>query len=125
MKVKILAVDDEPEVLEFLQRRLEKYGYAVVTAGDGVEGIQSSRKENPDLILLDIMMPHKDGMTMLRELQADESTRRIPVIMVTAKGETNSVLEGQSFGATDYIIKPFDFDELLRYIRRYAPDVIT
>ncbi len=125
MKVKILAVDDEPEVLEFLQKRLEKYGYAVITAGDGVEGIQSSRKENPDLILLDIMMPHKDGMTMLRELQADESTRRIPVIMVTAKGETNSVLEGQSFGATDYIIKPFDFDELLRYIRRYAPDVIT
>ncbi|HOW42434.1 MAG TPA: response regulator [Candidatus Omnitrophota bacterium] len=125
MKVKILAVDDEPEVLEFLQKRLEKYGYAVVTAGDGVEGILSSRKENPDLILLDIMMPNKDGMTMLRELQADESTRRIPVIMVTAKGETNSVLEGQSFGATDYIIKPFDFDDLLRYIRRYAPDVIT
>lgn len=123
MKVRILAVDDEPEVLEFLSKRLERYGYSVTTAPDGQEGLKAAVQQLPDLILLDIMMPRKDGMTMLRELQVDEKTRGIPVIMVTARGETSSVFEGREYGATDYIVKPIDFEQLLKYVRRYAPDV--
>ena len=120
MPIKILLVDDEPEVLEFLKKRLEKEGFLVSTAKDGVEGLQKAQSELPDLILLDIIMPNKDGFTMLKELRAEESLRSIPVIIVTAKGETSAVFEGQELRATDYLIKPVDFEQLLKYIRRYT-----
>ena len=102
---------------------LRRDGYSVITALDGQEGLKAAAQQLPDLILLDIMMPRKDGMSMLRDLQVDDKTRGIPVIMVTAKGENSSVFEGRDCGATDYIIKPIDFEQLLKYIRRYAPDV--
>lgn len=122
MTVKILLVDDEPEVLEFLGRRLEKHGFSVLTAMDGVSGLEQARRYMPDLVLLDITMPNKDGMTMLKELKADQATARIPVVMVTAKSESGAIFEGEKFGATDYIIKPIDFDQLLKYVRRYTPE---
>lgn len=122
MTVKILLVDDESAVLEFLGRRLEKHGFAVFTASDGVSGLEQARRHMPDLVLLDITMPNKDGMTMLKELKADQATARIPVVMVTAKSETDAVFEGEKFGATDYIIKPVDFEQLLKYVRRYTPE---
>ncbi len=122
MKVKILLVDDEPEVLEFLGRRLEKHGFEVFTAADGVHGLEVARAQLPDLILLDITMPNKDGMTMLRELKEDGATVKIPVVMVTAKSASDAIFEGQKFGATDYMIKPIDFDQLLKYVRRYTPE---
>ena len=117
---KILVVDDEPEILEMTQKRLEKSGYRVLTAADGKEGIRKAVEEKPDLILSDIIMPGIDGFTMLRELRNNASTSSIPVIMLSAKGEADSLLKGQNFGAVDYFIKPCDWDELLKYIKKYA-----
>ncbi|MDD5347299.1 MAG: response regulator [Candidatus Omnitrophica bacterium] len=119
MQSKILIVDDEPDVLDVISKRLQAEGFSTVTAHDGIEGLLAAEREKPSLILLDIMMPRRDGFTMLADLQTSDSLRRVPVIMVSAKAETDSLFEGQRIGATDYIIKPIDFDELLRYIRKY------
>jgi two-component system, OmpR family, alkaline phosphatase synthesis response regulator PhoP len=120
MKTKILLVDDEPDVLDILSKRLETAGFLTVKAADGIEGLKRTREEKPDLVLLDIMMPRKDGFTMLRELQSEEELRKIPVIMVSAKSEADSLFEGRHLGATDYLIKPINFDELMKYIRKYT-----
>ncbi|MCX5708547.1 MAG: response regulator [Candidatus Omnitrophica bacterium] len=120
MKTKILLVDDEPDVLEILSKKLQAAGFLTVTASDGIQGLKKSREEKPDLVLLDIIMPNKDGFTMLRELQSETDLSRIPVIMVSAKSEADSLFEGRDLGATDYLIKPIDFDELLRYIKKYT-----
>lgn len=120
MKIKILLVDDEPDVLNILCKKLEAAGYFTARASDGNEGLRKVREEKPDLVLLDIMMPNKDGFVMLRDLQSDEKLRIIPVIMVSAKSEADSLFECQRLGAMDYLIKPIDFDELLKYIRKYT-----
>lgn len=120
MKTKILLVDDEPDVLEILSKKLEAAGFLTVKASDGNEGLKKTREEKPDLVLLDIMMPDKDGFTMLRELQSEPGSRSIPVIMVSAKSEADSLFEGRDLGATDYLIKPIDFEELLKYIKKYT-----
>jgi len=117
---KVLLVDDEPEVLSILSKRLQSAGYGVVTAADGGEGIEKARSESPDIILLDVMMPNKDGFSMLAEMQAEEIFRKIPVIMVTARAESDAIFKGQYLGAMDYLIKPVDFDELLKYVRKYT-----
>ena len=118
-KNKILVIDDEPEVVELLKKRLERAGYQVITATDGMGGFKKACEQKPDLILLDIIMPEVDGLTVLRRLRAEEATCEIPVIMVTAKGRTDSMFEAQRYRATDYIIKPFQWSELLRFIKRY------
>ena len=118
-KNKILVIDDEPEVVELLKKRLERVGYQVITATDGMGGFKKACEQKPDLILLDIIMPEVDGLTVLRRLRAEEATCEIPVIMVTAKGRTDSMFEAQRYRATDYIIKPFQWSELLRFIKRY------
>jgi DNA-binding response OmpR family regulator len=118
-KNKILVIDDEPEVVELLKKRLERAGYQIITATDGIEGFKRACEQKPDLILLDIIMPEVDGLTVLRRLKTEEATREIPVVMVTAKGFTDSLFEAQRYGAIDYIIKPFQWNELLRFIKRY------
>jgi len=118
-KNKILVIDDEPEVVELLKKRLERIGYQVITATDGMGGFKKACEQKPDLILLDIIMPEVDGLTVLRRLRAEEATCEIPVIMVTAKGRTDSIFEAQRYRATDYIIKPFEWSELLKLIKRY------
>lgn len=120
MQKKILVVDDEEDVITILKKKLETEGFSVVTAKDGLEGLQQARAQTPDLILLDIIMPNKDGFAMLKDLRADEKLRKIPVIMVSGKAESNSVFNGQYFGATDYLIKPVDLELLLKYINRYT-----
>lgn len=120
MKTKILLVDDEPDVLEVLSKKLQAAGFLTVTAADGIQGFKKTREEKPDLVLLDIMMPNKDGFTMLSDLQAEQDLRGIPVIMVSAKSEADSLFEGRNLGATDYLIKPINFEELLKYIRKYT-----
>lgn len=120
MKNKILIVDDEPDVITFLKKRLETVDFNVVSAADGVEGLKKARETKPDLILLDVIMPNKDGFKMLSELRAEEATRGIPVIMLTAKGESDAIFQGQELGAMDYVIKPYDFEELLKYIKKYT-----
>jgi two-component system alkaline phosphatase synthesis response regulator PhoP len=120
VKTKILLVDDELDVLDILSKKLEAAGFLTVRASDGNEGLRKTWEEKPDLVLLDIMMPNKDGFTMLCDLQSNERLRNIPVIMVSAKSEADSLFEGQRLGAMDYLIKPIDFDELLKYIRKYT-----
>ncbi len=119
MKAKILLVDDEPDVLDILSKRLEEEGFLTVRASDGNEGLRLTQEEKPDLVLLDVMMPNKDGFSMLRDLRLQEELRSIPVIMLSAKGGMDFLLESQRMGAMDYMIKPIDFAELLKYIHKY------
>ncbi|MER9226248.1 response regulator [Mesorhizobium sp. M0664] len=114
---RILAVDDTPENLEILRMRLEANGYEVVTAADGEEGLGKARDLTPDLILLDIMMPKLDGISVVRMLKQDLSLRSIPVILVTAKADTRDVVEGLDAGGDDYLTKPFEHQALLARVR--------
>ncbi len=113
----ILAVDDTPENLEILRLRLEANGYEVVTAADGEEGLAKSRDLRPDLILLDIMMPKLDGISVVRMLKADAALRSIPVVLVTAKSDARDVVEGLDAGGDDYLTKPVDHKALLARVR--------
>jgi adenylate cyclase len=114
---RILAVDDMPENLEILRVRLEANGYEVVTAADGEEGLAAARSLAPDLILLDVMMPKRDGISVVRELKADPALRTIPVVLVTAKSDTRDVVEGLDAGGDDYLSKPFEHSALLARVR--------
>jgi class 3 adenylate cyclase len=114
---RILAVDDAPENLEILRARLEANGYEVVTAGDGEEGLARARASEPDLVLLDIMMPKLDGISVLKKLKEDAALRFVPVILVTAKSDTRDVVAGLEAGADDYLTKPFDQSALIARVR--------
>lgn len=115
---KILVADDRPDNITLLTRYLENEGYAYVTAADGVEALENTRAELPDLILLDIDMPRKDGFAVLEELRADPAVQHIPVIILTAaRPDPSDVQSGLNLGADDYVIKPFDRRELMARIR--------
>lgn len=114
---RILAVDDTPENLEILRMRLEANGYEVQTAADGEEGVARARELEPDLILLDIMMPKLDGISAVRLLKQDDQLRSIPVILVTAKADTRDVVDGLDSGGDDYLTKPFEHKALLARVR--------
>ncbi len=108
----ILIVDDDLDILELLKMNLEPEGYNVRTANDGESAVQSACANPPDLILLDVMMPHKDGFQVIEELKNIEDTKNIPVILVTARGQTEDKVLGLDTGADDYITKPFDLREV-------------
>ncbi|MBN2110072.1 MAG: response regulator [Methanosarcinaceae archaeon] len=114
---KLLIVDEEIDALTALKVALEAEGYNVIVARDGFEGIEKARTENPDAILLDIMMPGMDGFEVCKRLKSDPSSEHIPVIMLTAKGETDDKVEGLDIGADDYVTKPFNLMELKARIR--------
>jgi DNA-binding response OmpR family regulator len=114
---KILVVDDETSLRRLLKLQLERAGYQVSTAEDGLEGLERIRCDPPDLVLLDVMMPRMDGAELCRKLKSNFITSQIPVILVTAKGEMKDKLAGLSTGANDYITKPYAFDELLVRVR--------
>ncbi len=116
---KILIVDDEFGVREYLSEKLQLSGYETFTAADGQEGMDVVLKVKPDLILLDILMPIMDGWKMLSCLREQENTRDIPVVMLTARGETESLFKSQARRALDYFIKPVDTKELLAFIKKY------
>ncbi|MCK4751919.1 MAG: response regulator [Planctomycetes bacterium] len=113
---KILVVDDEQDIVTIIGKVLSKSGYDVVTACDGLEGIAKAESEMPDLILLDNIMPNMDGPTALAKLKASEATQGIPVIVVTALADVESIVFAQKGGAVDYVVKPFDYDTLLEKI---------
>ena len=114
MQGKILVVDDERPIADILKFNLEKEGYEVILAFDGIEAVELAFSEHPDLILLDLMLPGKDGMDVCREVRAKLLT---PIIMLTAKdGEIDKVL-GLEFGADDYVTKPFSTRELLARVK--------
>ena len=122
MAKKILIVDDEPEQIDFASAVLEENGYIPINAGDGVEGMEKVKSENPDLILLDVMMPGKGGIAMYRELRNDEVTKDIPVIIVTgvARGERleeRMIRQAPDVPAPDgYIQKPMIPEAMLKLI---------
>jgi len=105
---KILIVDDEPFNVDYLEQELEESNYCIVTASNGREALDRVKDENPDLILLDIMMPVMDGFAVLGELQADPLLRSIPVIVISAVNDLESVVKGIQLGAEDYLPKPFE-----------------
>ena len=119
MGKKILLVDDEADLVDFIKRYLEKNGYEVVTAGDGMEGIEKTIAEMPSLVILDVKMPRMDGFEMLRRLRNNVDTQYTPIIMLTQKRETQSLFQAQDMGSTDYIMKPFQVKELLDMVNRY------
>ncbi len=108
----ILLVDDEMSIRKTVSRRLEREGYRVLTAGSGEEGLRLAAEHLPDLILLDIMMPKMKGRDMCAKLKADPKTAHIPVIFLTALGLADHIKAGMDLGADDYIVKPFEADEL-------------
>jgi DNA-binding response OmpR family regulator len=114
---KILLVDDETVLLETIAYNLEQAGYTVTTAADGVSALEAVRREAPDLIVLDIMLPEIDGLEVCRQLRRENSTAHIPIMMLTARTEEIDKVVGLEVGADDYITKPFGRRELLARIR--------
>ena len=110
---KILVVDDLPDNVFMLQDRLESEGYIVMTAYDGKTAVETAKTDNPDLILLDVMMPDLNGIEVCKILSVDSKTSKIPIILVTAKTGAEDIKEGLEAGAFDYIKKPFNKVELL------------
>ena len=113
MGKKILLVDDEEDILDFLELILEEQGYSVLKATSGREALAAAQMNRPELILLDIMMPEMDGWEVLKLLKADEEVSHIPVAMLTARTEMKDKIQGLQEGAIDYICKPFATKELL------------
>ena len=124
MAKKILIVEDEANIRELLRLYLEREGYTVLEAENGVEGIKLWKSEKPDMLLLDVMMPVMDGWAVCKEIRAESD---VPIIMLTAKGETADRVSGLEMGADDYIVKPLEMPEVIARVRavfrRMAPDV--
>lgn len=112
---KIMVVDDDKNICELLRLYLEKEGYQVVIANDGKEAVELNEKEDPELILLDIMLPQLDGWQVCREIRKKS---QVPIIMLTAKGEVFDKVLGLELGADDYIVKPFETKEVVARSRR-------
>jgi DNA-binding response OmpR family regulator len=119
---RILVVDDEPRIVNFLRSKLKASGYEVLTASNGLEGLEQAQAQEPALIVLDLLMPKMDGLEMLKELR---SFSTVPVIILTAKGADTDRIKGLQLGADDYLPKPFNPDELVARIeairRRLEP----
>ena len=117
MSERILVVDDDPDILQFVRLNLELDGFEVDLAGGGKQALELAAMSPPDLMLLDIMMPEIDGLTVLRRLRNDPSTSSIPVIVLTARSLAEDRVKGLDLGADDYITKPFDLEELIARVR--------
>ncbi|WP_309893820.1 response regulator [Archangium sp.] len=118
-KKKILLVDDSRTVLLMHQLLLADRGYELLTARDGEEALEKALATRPDLIFLDVLMPGMDGFETCQALRAHETTRDVPIIMVTTSGEPQNIQRGFDSGCTDYITKPFNDNELLDKLERY------
>ncbi len=119
-KKKILIVDDVRETLLALKIRLEYAGYEVFTAADGEAGLKAARDLKPDLILLDVMLPKIDGFSICRLLKFDDEYARIPIIMLTAKGQTSDMEIGKQVGADAYMTKPYNAKDLIAKVTEFT-----
>ena len=117
-KAKILIIDDEDDIVDTVSFMLRSRGYDVITASDGSEGLTKAMLEHPDLILLDIIMPVMDGFEVCRKMKRDKETSRMPVIMFTARGDNEAVVNAKNVGADDYIVKPFNLPTLVTKINK-------
>ncbi len=116
-KKRILVVDDEPGMVEILRINLEWEGYEVSEAHNGLEGLEKTLTEQPDLIVLDVMMPEMDGWEMLAQIEAHPQTAGLPVIMLTVKSGESDIIYGLEKGALEYVIKPFDPAHLIETVK--------
>ncbi len=116
-KQKVLVIDDEENIIEFIRLGLRYEGFHVESASDGEQGVTAAQRINPDLVILDVMMPGIDGLEVCRRLRDNPTTHDVPILMLTAKDEVKDRIIGLKTGADDYLTKPFDFDELLERIR--------
>ena len=116
-KNKILVIEDEPHIIKLVTFILESNGYEVMQAFVGSEGIEKARKEKPDMIVLDIMMPGMDGFEVARVLTKDPKTNSIPILMLSSKAQFEDKMTGLDSGALDYITKPFEKEELLLKVK--------
>lgn len=114
MSAKVLVVDDDPEIVSFIRRGLAFEGYSVETARDGYEALEKARDREPDLVVLDIMMPGIDGLEVSKRLRQGSD---VPILMLTAKASVADRIAGLDSGADDYLVKPFSFDEFLARVR--------
>ncbi|MFH0762594.1 MAG: response regulator [Candidatus Omnitrophota bacterium] len=121
---RILLVDDEAQLLEMVKMRLEANGYAVLSANDGQEAFDKARREKPDLIILDLMLPKIDGYKICRMLKFDEKYKNIPIILFTAKAQETDMGLGREVGADAYITKPFDPPALLAKIKELLKEEV-
>jgi CheY-like chemotaxis protein len=115
----ILIVDDEPFNVDVLQQELEDLNYQIITAANGQEALDKIRSQQPDLILLDLMMPVLDGFAVLSQIKADNDLRDIPVIIVSAADDSKSIVKGIKQGADDYITKPIDAEHLKKKVKEH------
>jgi len=123
-KAKILLVDDEESIVEMVRKRLEASGYDVVVAMDGQEALDKARKENPDLIILDLMLPKMNGYEVCTMLKQDEQYKKIPILLFTARAQQKDEELGYECGADGFIRKPFEAQELLKQIRSLLAGVV-
>jgi len=113
----VLVIDDEENIIELIKLGLKYEGFQVESAPDGPQGLAAAQRQNPDLIILDLMLPGMDGLEVCRRLRTNPTTRDIPILMVTAKDEVRDRVAGLDTGADDYLPKPFSFEELVARIR--------
>lgn len=118
VKSKVLVVDDEPEAVELVEFNLKAAGYEVATASDGAEALNKARRIQPNLVILDVMMPEIDGMEVCKLLRRDPATSTIPIIMLTAKASEVDRVLGLELGADDYVVKPFSPRELVLRVKK-------
>jgi DNA-binding response OmpR family regulator len=115
---RILSIEDEPAIQMTLRARLEANGYEVLCVSDGEEGLRVAQQEKPDLIILDLMLPKRDGYSICRLLKFDQRYRHIPILMLTARGLEKDRETGMKTGADAYVTKPFDSADLVATVRR-------
>ena len=121
-KPTILVADDDPQILTMLGIRLSKRGYQVLEAADGLQCLSKARQHKPDVVLLDVMMPGKNGWEVAKELRSDETLRHVGIVMLTAIGERVNEMTSPLYGADAYVDKPFDFDDLEKKIKKVLDD---
>ena len=119
MTKKILIVDDEKDIVETLKFILESEGYDCVVAYDGEEALSLAKNENPDLIVLDVMLPKINGYKVCRLLKFDSKYKHIPILMVTARTQAEDKIIGEETGANEYITKPFDIETITTLVKQY------
>ncbi|MBE0526082.1 MAG: response regulator [Candidatus Thorarchaeota archaeon] len=119
MNKKILVVDDEELTTELAKTFLEKHGFSVIIAKDGEAGLNMAETENPDLILLDVMLPTMDGFAVCKKLKENEKFKDTPILMFTARGLSSDIEKGEIVGADEYIVKPFSGKALVATIRKH------
>ena len=118
---RVLVVDDDPVIVRLLEVNFEMEGFQVVTAVDGQDGVDKAKSEQPDVVVSDVMMPKLNGLELTAALKADDSTKHIPIVLLSAKAQVDDVRAGLDAGADDYVTKPFEPLDLIDRVTKLLP----